>query len=79
MLLLGSGGLLAGWQSLVGGLSHVGTFPQHHGNCAPGNPKLTESFLKSFQVRFPSKEIEGGKKNVQQHFLGCVLFLLSSS
>lgn len=82
MLLLGSGGLLAGWQcwlNLVGGLSHVGTFSQHHKNCAPGNPRLTESFLKAFQVRFPGRWIKGGKRNVREHFLDCVLFLPSSS
>lgn len=82
VFLLDSGGLLAGWQcwlSLVGGLSHVGTFPQHDGSCVPGNPKPTESFLNSCQVRFPSMEIKGGKRNIQQHFLGSVLCLPSSS
>lgn len=81
VLLLGSGGMLPGWQcwlNVVGGLSHVGPSLSMI-NCDLGNPKLTESFLSSYQVRFPSTEIKGGKRNVQQHFLGCVLFLPSSS
>lgn len=74
VLLLGSVCLLAArqrWLSVTGGLSHVGTFPQHQVNCASGHPKLTDQFLKFFQVRFPSREIKGTKWDLQQLFLGC--------
>lgn len=47
------------WLRLAGELSNVGTFPQHQGKCASGNPETNKSIPQVLSGEISKQEKQG--------------------